>query len=90
MPAYLWQPPADVVDAAQSTALARHLGLASYAELLDHSVADPAGFWDAAVRWLDLGWERDWDRVLDESAGIAWARGMLRPPRPMTTASSAS
>ena len=74
VPAYLWQPPADVVDAAQSTALARHLGLASYAELLEQSVADPAGFWDAAVRWLDLGWERDWDRVLDESDGIAWAR----------------
>jgi len=74
VPAYLWQPPADVVDAAQSTALARHLGLASYPELLERSVADPAGFWDAAVRWLDLGWEREWDAVLDDADGIAWAR----------------
>ncbi len=77
MPDYLWQPDPARIDAAQSTALARHLGLASYEDLLARSVADPAGFWDAATRWLDLGWEREWDAVLDESDGAPWARWLV-------------
>lgn len=69
---HLWIPDVATVDAAQSTALARHLCLGSYEELLAHSVAEPAAFWDAATRWLDLGWETEWSQVLDDSAGAAW------------------
>ncbi len=69
---HLWIPDAASIDAAQSTALARHLGLASYEELLAYSVAEPAAFWDAAARWLELGWETEWTSVLDDSAGIPW------------------
>ena len=71
---YLWNPDAAAIEAAQSTALARHLGLASYEELLAFSVADPEAFWAAAVRWLDLDWEREWTQVLDVSDGAPWAR----------------
>ena len=74
MSEYLWQPDAATIEAAQSTALARHLGLASYEELLAYSVAEPEAFWDAAVRWLDLDWETAWTQVLDASDGIPWAR----------------
>ncbi|MFM7553116.1 MAG: AMP-binding protein, partial [Actinomycetota bacterium] len=74
MPESLWQPDPERIAAAQSTALARALGLGSYEELLAFSTREPAAFWDAAVRWLDLGWEREWDAVLDDTDGIAWAR----------------
>ena len=70
---HLWIPDAATIDAAQSTALAQHLGLASYEDLLAYSVAEPAAFWDAAVRWLDLGWETEWTDVIDDSAGTPWA-----------------
>jgi acetyl-CoA synthetase len=69
---HLWIPDAATIDAAQSTALARHLGLETYEELLAYSVAEPAAFWDAATRWLDLGWETEWTQVLDDTKGIAW------------------
>ena len=70
---HLWIPDAATIEAAQSTALARHLGLATYEELLAYSVAEPAAFWDATVRWLDLGWETAWTDVIDDSAGTPWA-----------------
>ena len=70
---HLWIPDAATIDAAQSTALARHLGLGSYEDLLAFSVADPAAFWDAATRWLDLGWETEWTQVIDDTRGVAWA-----------------
>ena len=71
---YLWIPDAAAIEAAQSTALARHLGLGSYEELLAFSVAEPEAFWDAAVRWLDLDWETPWTQVLDTTDGAPWAR----------------
>ena len=70
---HLWIPDAATIDAAQSTALARHLGLATYEDVLAYSVAEPAAFWDAAVRWLDLGWETEWTQVVDDTRGVAWA-----------------
>ena len=73
MSEHLWIPDAATIEAAQSTALARHLGLATYEELLAYSVAEPAAFWDATVRWLDLDWETDWTSVIDDSAGTPWA-----------------
>ena len=69
---HLWIPDAATIEAAQSTALARHLGLETYEQLLAYSVAEPAAFWDAATRWLDLGWETEWTQVLDDANGIAW------------------
>lgn len=74
MPEHLWIPDAAVVAQAQSTALATHLGVADYQQLLALSVAEPERFWDAAARWLDLGWERPWTQVLDTSDGAPWAR----------------
>ncbi|MGI9188282.1 MAG: AMP-binding protein [Gaiellales bacterium] len=70
---HLWIPDAATIDAAQSTALARHLGLDTYEDLLAFSVTDPAAFWDAATRWLDLGWETEWTDVVDATRGVAWA-----------------
>ena len=74
---HLWIPDAATIDAAQSTALARHLGLATYEDVLAYSVAEPAAFWDAAVRWLDLGWETEWTQVVDDTRGIAWAEWFI-------------
>ena len=74
MPEHLWIPDADVVAQAQSTALARHLGVDDYEQLLALSVAEPERFWDAAARWLDLGWETPWTQVLDTADGAPWAR----------------
>lgn len=77
MSEHLWIPDAATIDAAQSTVLARHLGLATYEDVLAYSVAEPAAFWDAAVRWLDLGWETEWTQVVDDTRGVAWAEWFI-------------
>ena len=70
----MWDPPASVVEAANSTRFARDHGLASHAELLRRSVEDPAWFWDAWARYLPLAFDEPYDVVLDESRGPEWAR----------------
>ena len=70
----MWDPPASVVEAANSTRFARDHGLASHAELLRRSLEDPTWFWDAWARYLPLAFDEPYDVVLDESRGPEWAR----------------
>ena len=70
----MWDPPASVIEAANSTRFARDHGLASHAELVRRSLEDPAWFWDAWARYLPLAFDEPYDVVLDESRGPEWAR----------------
>src|SRR6187200_3063634 len=44
-----------------------------FATLVRRSIDEPEWFWDAVVRFLKLPFDTPYDRVLDTSAGIAWA-----------------
>ena len=52
-------------------------GITSYDELIRRSTADVAWFWDAAMTDLGLEWYRPYDRIMDDSDGIAWTRWFL-------------
>ncbi|MEI6625993.1 MAG: acetyl-coenzyme A synthetase N-terminal domain-containing protein, partial [Thermoleophilia bacterium] len=73
MSEHLWTPDAKTIDQAQSTALARHLGVETYEDVLALALAEPERFWDETTRWLELGWQTPWTTVLDTSAGLPWA-----------------
>ncbi|MBE3590050.1 MAG: AMP-binding protein [Firmicutes bacterium] len=51
----------------------RH-GLRDVAALVERASADPAWFWDAAVRDIDWRWYEPYREVLDQSRGKPWAR----------------
>jgi len=54
----------------------RH-GLPDYASLLARANGDVAWFWQAALEDLGVAWYRPFDRVMDDSRGIAWTRWFL-------------
>ncbi|MFN8592164.1 MAG: AMP-binding protein [Thermomicrobiales bacterium] len=47
--------------------------IANYDDLLARAAADPAWYWDAVVKELDLVWHRPYEQVLDLSRGKPWA-----------------
>ncbi|GAB4256702.1 MAG: AMP-binding protein [Thermoleophilia bacterium] len=49
-------------------------GIGGYEELIERSTADVAWFWDAALRDLGVEWLEPYHTVLDESAGLPWAK----------------
>ena len=71
---YVWTPSPEVVATANTTRFARAHGLEGHADLLRRSIDEPEWFWDAAVRWLDLGFHTTYRRVLDDTAGIRACR----------------
>ena len=70
----VWTPTADHVERANVTRLARSLGCADYHALHRLSVEDPERFWPALVADLGIEFSRPWERVIDVSDGIEWAR----------------
>src|SRR2546423_6154304 len=71
---FVWSPPPALVERANVTRLARRLGCAGYHELHGLSVRDPDRFWPAVVADLGLEFVDPWERVLDTSEGIEWAK----------------
>ncbi|HVS28613.1 MAG TPA: AMP-binding protein [Solirubrobacteraceae bacterium] len=74
MPDYAWEPTPDYVERANVTRLMRAHSIDSIEELRERSVQDVAWYWDAVVKDLAIPFTQPYERVLDTSDGIAWAR----------------
>jgi acetyl-CoA synthetase len=70
----VWSPSGDYVERANVTRFMRAHGIASYEDLVRRSREDVEWFWDAVVRDLGIEFYQPYDRVLDTSQGIPWAR----------------
>ncbi|MCC7508635.1 MAG: AMP-binding protein [Planctomycetes bacterium] len=84
MSEFVWTPSPEVIENANITRLMRRLGIeidprrpeqvARHARDFVRRTQDaPAGFWDAALRDMDVAWFKPYDRTLDTSRGNAWA-----------------
>ena len=74
MSEFVWEPSPERVEQANVVRLWRKLGCKSYHELHRVSIEEPERFWPAVVDDLGLDFSTPWERVLDESAGIEWAK----------------
>ncbi|MBN8990445.1 MAG: AMP-binding protein [Rhizobiales bacterium] len=73
-PPYLWTPPSELVAASNLTAFLRFTGQKDYDGLASKAEADPAWLMQEVFRFCDVRFYRNYDRMLDVSAGQAWAR----------------
>ena len=72
--AFVWEPSPERFERANVVRLWRKLGCESYHELHRLSVEDPDRFWPAVVEDLELEFSTPWEHVLDDSAGVEWAK----------------
>jgi acetyl-CoA synthetase len=71
---FVWAPSEERFEQANVVRLWRALGCADYHELHRLSIEDPERFWPAVIDDLGLEFTSPWERVLDDSAGIEWAK----------------
>jgi acetyl-CoA synthetase len=69
-----WRPTAEYLERSRLLRFLQAQGLPDYEALLRWSVEQPARFWDAVVRDLDLRFYEPYEQVADLSRGIQWAR----------------
>jgi acetyl-CoA synthetase len=72
--AVAWRPGAAQLERSRLLKFMRANGIGSLEELQRRSVAEPAWFWDAVVRDLDLAFLAPFEQVVDLSPGLPWAR----------------
>jgi acetyl-CoA synthetase len=69
-----WRPTAEYTENANVTRLMRAHGVESIDELRRRSVEEPAWFWDAVVRDLPIDFAAPYERVVDLTDGVPWAK----------------
>jgi acetyl-CoA synthetase len=71
---FVWVPSEEVKrDSRLGEFLGRH-GLPDYPALHRRAAEDPEWFWNAVVEYFGIRFEQPYERVLDISAGIPWAK----------------
>jgi len=70
----VWRPTEDDVARANVTRFMRAHGIDTYDDLVRRSQEDVEWFWDAVIEDLGIEFFRRYDRVLDTSDGVPWAK----------------
>ncbi len=70
----IWEPSPEVIARSRLQGFLDRHRVASYQRLVERAAEDPVWFWDAAIHDLGVAFYRGFDRVLDVSDGIEWAR----------------
>src|SRR5262245_20723396 len=72
--AMAWRPTDDVIGRAQLTRFISFCGLTTFDELYRRSVADVEWFTEQVLRFLDIQFDKSYDRIVDLSRGVEWPR----------------
>jgi acetyl-CoA synthetase len=73
-PAVVWRPDTELLRDSNVARFMAVEGIADFPELVARSIDEPEWFWDAVVRFLDVRFSKPYDRVLDATDGIPWAK----------------
>ncbi|HXZ98224.1 MAG TPA: acetate--CoA ligase [Candidatus Acidoferrum sp.] len=73
----VWKPTSEYVDNSNMKRFMRKHNLRTLDELTKRSIDDIEWFWDAAAKDLNIEWFKPYEKVLDTSKGIEWARWFI-------------
>jgi len=69
----IWQPKGEYLNCRVAGFMKEH-GLKDWRELIKRSTDDIEWFWQAALDYLGVLWQKPYERLLDTAAGFAWAK----------------
>ncbi|MBW3556336.1 MAG: AMP-binding protein [Actinobacteria bacterium] len=70
----VWRPPPDALATTNVGRFLTGQGLGGFDELVRQSIAEPEWFWPAVIDFLGIPFTSPFDRVLDTTDGIEWAK----------------
>src|SRR5713226_2961035 len=68
----IWEPSPDVIAKSRLKGFMDQHWIDTFPELLRRADEDIEGFWDAAIKDIDIAFYRHYDQVVDMSAGTEW------------------
>ncbi|MCS6936177.1 MAG: AMP-binding protein [Candidatus Bipolaricaulota bacterium] len=73
-PKFAWTPTREYIEQSNVWRFMQKHQIKDYQELIQRSTQEIEWFWDAIVKELQIEFFKPYERVLDVSAGIAWAK----------------
>lgn len=77
MSKYIWTPSQDFLNNSNVARFMKKYGIKDYRELIEKSTSDIEWFWSTVEKELNIHWFRPYERVLDTSKGIMWAKWFI-------------
>jgi acetyl-CoA synthetase len=74
---FVWQPTPEIIQYSNIKRFMDRHGIADYEALIQRSTDNIEWFWQAIEKELDIQWFTPYERLLDTSQGIAWAKWFL-------------
>ena len=73
----VWKPSKEYIEKSNIKRFMDKHGIKSYEELIKRSTEDIEWFWDAAMKDLNIEWFESYEKILDSSRGIQWAKWFI-------------
>ena len=70
----VWKPTGEYVDNSNMKRFMQKHNIGTVDDLIKRSTEDIEWFWEAAAKDLNIEWFEPYDRILDTSRGVEWAR----------------
>jgi acetyl-CoA synthetase len=70
----IWEPGAEFIERTNIYRFMRRLGLSNREEFLRFSRDEPEAFWDQLLKEINIEWFVPYEKVMDCSLGVEWAR----------------
>lgn len=74
---FIWKPTDEQIKTSNVWRFMQKHGISDYWELVRKSTKDVEWFWDEVVKDLEIEWFRPYEKVLDTSEGIPWAKWFI-------------
>src|SRR5579864_7105242 len=71
---WVWEPSQQFIEQTNVYRFMKRLGFSDREDFLRFSSDDPEAFWGELVKEVGIEWFTPYDRVLDTSRGVEWAR----------------
>jgi acetyl-CoA synthetase len=73
----IWNPNNNYIKNANITRFMKKHRIKNYDELIKISIEDIEWFWEAVIEDLNIEWYKPFEKVIDESNGIQWAKWFI-------------
>lgn len=73
----IWEPTKESIEKTNLWRFMQKNGIEDYKELIKRSVEDIEWFWQSCLEDVGVDWYRKYDKLLDQSKGLPWAKWFI-------------
>ena len=70
----VWTPPEEIIKNSKLTSFIKYCNLKNYDALEAKALQNPGWLWDNVIKFSDLKFYKNYDQIMDESAGVPWTK----------------